>query len=192
MDLNLLYFGLQYQYQSHLKIIYPHYEFRNLSALNFICSADSSPETYKTCPSPFTLSHNCNIKVDLPIPGSPPSKINEPFTSPPPKTLSNSSKPVDVLIVSLASYESSLCGILFVFFSAFNELFLLSTIFCSKKVFQLPHAGHFPSHFPDSYPHSLHTKTVLFFATFYLLFVSMSKRDGSFGHFLTFFLLFFY
>ena len=45
LDLNLLYFGLQYQYQSHLKIIYPHYEFRNLSALNFICSADSSPET---------------------------------------------------------------------------------------------------------------------------------------------------
>ena len=25
---------------------------------------------------------------------------------------------------------------------------------------------HFPSHFPDSYPHSLHTNTVLFFAMF--------------------------
>ena len=44
----------------------------NLSALIFICSADSSPDTYNTLPSPFTLLHICNIKVDLPIPGSPP------------------------------------------------------------------------------------------------------------------------
>lgn len=138
MGLNLLYFGLQHLYLSHLRIVCFHYLFRNLSALSFICSADSSPETYKTCPSPFTLSHNCKINVDLPIPGSPPSKINEPFTSPPPKTLSNSSNPVDVLIVSFASYEFNFCGILFVPFSAFNELFLLSTIFCSKKVFQFP------------------------------------------------------
>lgn len=28
----------------------------SLSALIFICSADSSPDTYKTFPSPFTLS----------------------------------------------------------------------------------------------------------------------------------------
>ena len=44
----------------------------SLSALIFICSADSSPEMYKTFPSPFTLSHICRIKVDFPIPGSPP------------------------------------------------------------------------------------------------------------------------
>ena len=44
----------------------------NLSALNLICSADSSPETYNTLPSPLILSHICKIKVDLPIPGSPP------------------------------------------------------------------------------------------------------------------------
>lgn len=57
----------------------------SLSALNFICSADSSPDTYSTFPSPFILLHNCNIKVDFPIPGSPPSSISEPFTNPPPK-----------------------------------------------------------------------------------------------------------
>lgn len=57
----------------------------NLSALSFICSADSSPDTYKTFPSPFILLHNCKISVDLPIPGSPPSKIREPLTIPPPK-----------------------------------------------------------------------------------------------------------
>ena len=76
----------------------------SLSALNFICSADSSPDTYNTFPSPFTLSHICNINVDFPIPGSPPSSINEPFTSPPPNTLSNSSNPVEVLNVCFASY----------------------------------------------------------------------------------------
>ena len=72
----------------------------SLSALNFICSADSSPDTYNTFPSPWTFSHNCKINVDLPIPGSPPSNINEPFTNPPPKTLSSSKYPVDVLFAS--------------------------------------------------------------------------------------------
>ena len=39
------------------------------------------------------LSQICKIKVDLPIPGSPPSKVRDPFTKPPPSTLSNSSNP---------------------------------------------------------------------------------------------------
>ena len=73
----------------------------NLSALNFTCSPDSSPETYKTVPSLVAiLLANCNIKVDLPIPGSPPINTREPFTSPPPKTLSSSSYPVFVYIAS--------------------------------------------------------------------------------------------
>ena len=72
----------------------------NLSALIFICWADSSPDTYKTCPSPLILSHICKIKVDLPIPGSPPSKVREPLTSPPPNTLSSSPNPVFVLTIS--------------------------------------------------------------------------------------------
>ena len=62
----------------------------SLSALSFICSADSSPDTYKTFPSPFILSHICKINVDFPIPGSPPSNTSEPFTNPPPNTLSSS------------------------------------------------------------------------------------------------------
>ena len=44
----------------------------SLSALNFICSADSSPDTYRTFPSPFILSQSSKINVDFPIPGSPP------------------------------------------------------------------------------------------------------------------------
>ena len=33
---------------------------------------------------------SCNIRVDFPIPGSPPSKINDPGTIPPPSTLLSS------------------------------------------------------------------------------------------------------
>ena len=72
----------------------------SLSALNFICSADSSPETYNTFPSPCILLHNSRINVDFPIPGSPPSNISEPFTIPPPKTLSSSPNPEDSLATS--------------------------------------------------------------------------------------------
>ena len=72
----------------------------NLSALNFICSADSSPETYKTFPSPFILSQTCKINVDFPIPGSPPTNTKEPLTSPPPNTLSSSAYPVEILCAS--------------------------------------------------------------------------------------------
>ena len=43
----------------------------NLSALIFTCSADSSPETYNTFPSPSILSHNWSINVDFPIPSGP-------------------------------------------------------------------------------------------------------------------------
>ena len=139
----------------------------SLSARSFICSADSSPDTYSTFPSPFTLSQICRISVDFPIPGSPPSNIREPFTRPPPNTLSSSPKPVEVLNSSFATYEFNFCGVFLFLSSGFKELFLLSTIFCSKKLFQLLQAGHFPNHFPDSYPHSLHTKTVLFFSFFY-------------------------
>ena len=39
----------------------------------------------------------------LPIPGSPPSKTIEPFTNPPPKTLSNSLKPLFILVNSSIS-----------------------------------------------------------------------------------------
>ena len=101
----------------------------NLSALNFICSADSSPDTYNTFPSPCTLSHNCKIKVDFPIPGSP-NNINEPFTNPPPRTLSNSEYPVEVLFASCPIYVFNGFGVLFIFFSIlFSSVYF--SIFCS-------------------------------------------------------------
>ena len=121
----------------------------NLSALNFICSADSSPETYKTFPSPLTLSHSCKIKVDFPIPGSPPTNTKEPLTNPPPNTLSSSAYPVEVLCASCPTKLFNGFGASWILFS----LFPLSTFvesFSSKNVFHELQAGHFPIHFADS------------------------------------------
>ncbi len=66
-----------------------------LSALILIWDADSSPETYKIfIPIWPKFSAICSSKVDLPIPGSPPTRTSEPLTSPPPKTTFNSAMPV--------------------------------------------------------------------------------------------------
>ena len=141
----------------------------SLSALIFTCSADSSPDTYKTFPVPVILSQSSRISVDLPIPGSPPKRTKEPFTKPPPKTRFNSPIPVSILVSVLPTTLSNTCGEAFSFMLFPVAVDLLSTIFCSKNVFQAPQAGHFPSHLGDSYPHSLHTKTDFAFAILYLL-----------------------
>jgi hypothetical protein len=67
-----------------------------LSARILICSALSSPDMYKIR-NPLQRNAICNINVDFPMPGSPPTNINEPATNPPPKTLSNSMLPVAIL-----------------------------------------------------------------------------------------------
>ena len=46
----------------------------------------------------------CIKSVDLPIPGSPPTKTKDPFTIPPPKTLSNSS----IFVVNLSSFTATI------------------------------------------------------------------------------------
>jgi hypothetical protein len=38
----------------------------------------------------------CSISVDLPMPGSPPIKVTDPNTSPPPSTRSSSAEPVAI------------------------------------------------------------------------------------------------
>ena len=59
------------------------------SALSLIWRWLSSPDTYKTLYC--SCKDICSKRVDFPIPGSPPNRVTEPGTSPPPKTLSNSS-----------------------------------------------------------------------------------------------------
>ena len=58
--------------------------------------ADSSAATYSTRP-PFRAPRAwavCSIRVDLPMPGSPPTSTTMPATRPPPKTRSSSGRPV--------------------------------------------------------------------------------------------------
>ncbi len=58
-----------------------------------ICFSDSSPETYSTRLPVGWLAISivtCNISVDFPIPGSPPTSTIEPGTIPPPSTRANS------------------------------------------------------------------------------------------------------
>ena len=87
----------------------------NLSALNFICSNDSSPEIYNIFPSYPIKLQSCNIKVDFPIPGSPPINVNEPSTNPPPRTLSISSNPLETLVYSFffASFSLTISELVF-------------------------------------------------------------------------------
>src|SRR6267143_2049686 len=65
------------------------------SARKRICSGDSSPETYSVVtPACSRRAAHCSSSVDLPIPGAPPTSTTEPGTMPPPRTKSNSGKPV--------------------------------------------------------------------------------------------------
>ena len=73
----------------------------SLSARSFICLSLSSPEIYSTVLSFARLPHICKSRVDFPMPGSPPSSTREPFTSPPPSTLSSSLIPVLYRVSSL-------------------------------------------------------------------------------------------
>ena len=80
-----------------------------LMALILICFSDSSPETYRTVfPVSETARAACRRIVDLPMPGSPPTKTRDPVTTPPPSTLSNSASPLDILCSSVSSISESL------------------------------------------------------------------------------------
>lgn len=49
----------------------------------------------------------CSSIEDLPIPGSPPTSVTDPFTIPPPSTRSNSDMLVDILECSLPLISAS-------------------------------------------------------------------------------------
>src|SRR6185437_5528166 len=117
-----------------------------------ICCSLSSPETYSIL-MPFACRATCNIRVDLPIPGSPPNKTNDPGTMPPPKILSNSLS----LVEKRCSFSTSI--------SFINKglrarprdveplLFLVSfTTISSTIVFHASQEGHLPSHLADWQP----------------------------------------
>ena len=108
------------------------------------------------------------------MPGSPPTSTREPFTIPPPNTLSSSSIWVPNRSSPSVSISRSITG----FFTREKEAFPppmpdtdAGRIFSSTKVFHCLQPGHCPSHLLDSYPHSWQKNTVvcLPFAIFFLL-----------------------
>src|SRR5437899_2375756 len=74
--------------------------------------------------------------VDLPMPGSPPTRTTDPGTIPPPRTKSNSARPVCQRATA----------------SLFRSVRPISE-------FQAPHESHLPPHLGWSAPHSVHRKT---------------------------------
>ena len=127
-----------------------------------ICSADSSPEMYKTFrglpDARANLSAASSNRVDFPTPGSPASKTHWPATKPPPSTRSNSSIPVEVR-------STSPSGISFTGRAGFpgatpavevrNPALLAAT---EDSVTELHawHSGHRPTHLWPVHPHSVH------------------------------------
>src|SRR5881409_2962154 len=67
----------------------------NRSARSRIWSGDSSPDTYSVgTPACSSRAAHCSSSVDFPMPGSPPTNTTDPGTMPPPRTKSNSRRPV--------------------------------------------------------------------------------------------------
>ena len=83
------------------------------------------------------------------MPGSPPTRTREPFTIPPPSTLSSSEIPV----VTRSSLSNDTSFILIGKEAAMPGFRLLPPFFragASEKAFQALQAGHWPSHLADS------------------------------------------
>ena len=133
------------------------------SARSFSCRVDSSPDTYSTlanCPSCWQI---CSIRVDLPMPGAPPTSTSEPFTAPPPSTRSSSPIPVEKRIsssVCISVMRDTFTGVLG------RDIFPLlagRSAACSTMEFHAPHTVQRPDHLGLSLPHSVQKNTVLAF-----------------------------
>ena len=133
----------------------------SLVALSFTCRALSSPVTYRVR-SPRQCRGICRDSVDFPMPGSPAMSTRDPFTIPPPRSLSISEL---CRVVRLSSVESiSLRDrgrdeVPTEFSSCLREAWAPVTTFSSTIVFHSPHAGQRPIHFGLSFPHDEQNQT---------------------------------
>ena len=106
-------------------------------------------------PSFAMFAAACRRSVDLPMPGSPPIRIMEPFTTPPPRTRSISGNPVGTRTSCPPPISFRLTGRWLWEDPAkprdaapdFGAAALTGS---STMVFQFLHAGHCPTHFADS------------------------------------------
>jgi hypothetical protein len=119
------------------------------SARSATWRADSSAVTYRQVAPRATEARAWSSSVDLPTPGSPPTTVTEPGTSPPPSTRSSSGSPVGT--GSVASPIASAMGM-------GTEGAMLVPAGSSTSSTSEPlasHAGHQPIHLGASAPHSL-------------------------------------
>ena len=99
--------------------------------------------------------------MDLPIPGSPPTRTREPATKPPPSTRSSSRSPDEnraVVSVPISDRGVVVCSpAQLCWREGLADTGTVGCIFSSTNVFQLLQPGHFPSQPGVSYPHSEQT-----------------------------------
>ena len=123
------------------------------------CSADSSPEQYSAADS--GLPHRwatCSARVDLPIPGSPPSSTTDPGTRPPPRTRSTSARPELCRPGSTAATASS--ATVRPAARGTASRFQVVAVDPSTRLFHSPQPEHRPAHLANSSPHDEQTSTV--------------------------------
>src|SRR6266566_9494449 len=129
------------------------------SARSLYLSGDSSPETYSvTTPWLSSRAAHCMRSVDLPMPGSPPTRTTDPGTMPPPNTKSNSANPVRQRSLPTVGRLESWTGVAVVSCQPSNRPTFRPTG-SSIREFHAPHASHLPPHFGWSAPHSVHRNT---------------------------------
>src|SRR5262245_7773164 len=101
---------------------------------------------------------HCISSVDLPIPGSPPTRVTEPGTMPPPRTKSNSARPVCQRERWTVGMLESWTGAAVVSFQPSDRPTFFPTG-SSTSEFQAPQASHRPPHLGWSAPHSVQRNT---------------------------------
>src|SRR5438105_8631963 len=106
----------------------------------------------------------CMSSVDLPIPGSPPTRTTEPGTIPPPRTKSNSARPVFQRATASLFRSVRRIGGLAVGKPLTAEPLNRPTA-SSTSAFHAPQASHLPPHFGWSAPHSVQRNTEWFLDT---------------------------
>src|SRR5262249_14551210 len=128
------------------------------SPLSLICWADSSPDAYRTTDDSARCEATSSISVDLPTPGSPPSRVSAPATTPPPRTRSNSVIPLETRGASILAISVNRTG------AESHEggtSIAAAVTRSSTNVFHCWHDGHRPIHFGEAAPHCWQTYCVL-------------------------------
>ena len=134
------------------------------SQRNLTCEQLSSAERYKTVCSLDRCAATCVKRVDLPMPGSPPTRTSEPRTMPPPSTTSSSAMPEETRsYFSYLTCERGRAREIAVRMVCFLEEGRAGAIGSSTSVLNFPQSGQRPSHLGEVYPHSAHTNCVVAF-----------------------------